>query len=131
MFTKISLSEIKKLSKLKGKEINEAKKILAFEVTKICRGDNSAKEAEDIANNLFNIKKIDDRLPSYQIKSSFLLSSEFTILDAVEKLKLTKSRSETKRLIKSKGIKINDEIYVSQDLSLGKYAKISKIKISI
>ena len=38
LFTKISLDEIKKLSKLKGKEINEAKKILAFEVTKICRG---------------------------------------------------------------------------------------------
>ena len=56
LFTKISLDEIKKLSKLKGKEINEAKKILAFEVTKICRGDKSAKEAEDIAKNLFSKK---------------------------------------------------------------------------
>jgi len=49
---------------------------------------------------------MDDRLPSYQIQSSFLASSEFSILDALEKLSLSKSRSDTKRLIKSKGIKI-------------------------
>ena len=45
LFTKISLDEIKKLSKLKGKEINEAKKILAFEVTKICRGNQVCKRS--------------------------------------------------------------------------------------
>ena len=131
LFTKISLDEIKKLSKLKGKEINEAKKILAFEVTKICRGVKSAKEAEDIAKNLFSIKKIDDRLPSYEIKSSFITSSKFSILDALEKLNLSKSRSDTKRLIKSKGIKINEEIYDSNDLSLKIYANKPEIKISV
>ena len=131
MFTKINLDEIKKLSKLKGKEINEAKKILAFEVTKICRGHKSAKEAEDIAKNLFGAKKIDDRLPSYEIKSSLITNSEFSILDAIEKLNLSKSRSDTKRLIKSKGIKINEEIYTSNDLSLKMYADKTEIKISV
>ena len=131
LFTKISLDEIKKLSKLKGKEINEAKKILAFEVTKICRGYKSAKEAEDIAKNLFGAKKIDDRLPSYEIKSSLITSLEFSILDAIEKLNLSKSRSDTKRLIKSKGIKINEEIYTSNDLSLKMYADKTEIKISV
>ena len=131
LFTKISLDEIKKLSKLKGKEINEAKKILAFEVTKICRGIKSAKEAEDIAKNLFSIKKIDDRLPSYEIKSSSITSSKFTILDALEKLNLSKSRSDTKRLIKSKGIRINEEIYNTSDLSLKIYSNKPEIKISV
>ena len=131
LFTKISLDEIKKLSKLKGREINEAKKILAFEVTKICRGVKSANEAEEIAKNLFSIKKIDDRLPSFEIQSSFIASSEFSILDAIEKLNLSKSRSDTKRLIKSKGIKINEEIYNSNDLSLKIYANNPELKISV
>ena len=92
---------------------------------------NSAKEAEDIAKNLFGAKKIDDRLPSYEIKSSFITNLEFSILDALEKLNLSKSRSDTKRLIKSKGIKINEEIYTSNDLSLKMYGDKTEIKISV
>ncbi len=53
------------------------------------------------------------------------------MLDAIEKLNLTKSRSETKRLIKSKGIKINDDIYGSENLSLQPYLKSGNIKISV
>ncbi len=53
LFTNINLNEIQKLSQLKGQEINEAKKILAYEVTKITRGITSANEAKDIANIYF------------------------------------------------------------------------------
>ncbi len=131
LFTKISLGEIKKLSKLRGQEINEAKKILAFEVTKITRGIKSAKEAEDIANNIFNKKTLDERMPAFEIPYSEIEKSNFSILDAIEKLNLSKSRSDTKRLIKSKGVRINDEIFISKDLSLKPYSKISEIKISV
>jgi tyrosyl-tRNA synthetase len=131
LFTKIELKEIAKLSKLKGKEINEAKKILAFEVTKITRGADPAKEAEEIAHNIFNKKQIDDRVATYEISSSQMKKNKFTILDAIEKLNLTKSRSETKRLIKSKSIKINDEIYKSEDLTFDGYFKFPNIKISV
>ncbi len=131
LFTKISLNEIKKLSELKDKEINEAKKILAFEVTKITRGIKSAKEAEDIANNIFNKKTLDERIPTYEISSSDIEKSNFLILDAIEKLNLSKSRSDTKRLIKSKGIKVNNEVFLSPDLSLKAYYKLSEIKLSV
>ncbi len=131
LFTKISLNEIKKLSELKDKEINEAKKILAFEVTKITRGIKSAKEAEDIANNIFNKKTLDERIPTYEISSSDIKKSNFLILDAIEKLNLSKSRSDTKRLIKSKGIKVNNEVFLSPDLSLKAYYKLSEIKLSV
>jgi tyrosyl-tRNA synthetase len=131
LFTKINLNEIKKLSELKGKEINEAKKILAFEVTKITRGIKSANEAEDISNNIFNKKTLDERITTFEIQSSDIEKSNFSILDAVEKLNLSKSRSDTKRLIKSKGIKVNDEIYSSSDLSLKFLSKVSEIKISV
>ena len=65
LFTNINLNEIQKLSQLKGQEINEAKKILAYEVTKITRGITSANEAKDIANNIFIKKTIDDRIPTF------------------------------------------------------------------
>ena len=66
-----------------------------------------------------------------EINSIEIKKNKFTILDAIEKLNLTKSRSDTKRLIKSKGIKINDEIYNSEDLSLQPYLKLPNIKISV
>ena len=131
LFTKIDLKEITRLSQLKGKETNEAKKILAFEVTKITRGADSAREAEEIANNIFNKKQIDERVVTLEIDSAEIEKNKFTILDAIEKLNLTKSRSDTKRLIKSKGIKINDEIYNSENFSLENYLKLTNIKISV
>ena len=131
LFTKINLSEIKRLSKLKGEEINESKKILAFEVTKITRGIKSANEANDITNNIFKKKTIDHRVSTFTINSSEIQKSNFSILDAIEKLNLSKSRSDTKRLIKSSGIKINDQTFISTNLSLKIYAKESEIKISV
>lgn len=131
LFTKLPIIEIKKISELKGQEINEAKKILAYEVTKISRGEDQAKEAEEISNNLFTNKKLDDRVNSFSVNSESILNSTFTLIDAVEKLNLIKSRSETKRLVKSNGIKINDENYFFNNLSLSQYANKNEIKITI
>ena len=131
LFTKLPIEERKKLSKLKDQEINEAKKILAFEVTKITRGEKQAKEAEEISTNIFLNNKIDNRIKSYEIESIKIKNSSFSIIDAIEKLELTKSRSEVKRLIKSKGIKIDNENYDRSDFSLSKYSSKNEIKISI
>jgi len=131
LFTKLPLEEISKLSKLIGQEINEAKKILAFEVTKITRGEEQAKEAKEISNNIFANNILDDRINSFSVSSKEILISSFSLLDAVEKLQLVKSRSEAKRLIKSKGIKVNDENYNNSDFSLSSYASINEIKISV
>jgi len=131
LFTKIPLEEISKLSKLKDKEINEAKKILAFEVTKITRGEEQAKEAKNISNNIFTNNILDDRISSFSVSSKEILNSSFTLLDAIEKLQLVKSRSETKRLMKSNGIKINDENYNESDFSLSSFVSKKEIKISV
>ena len=131
LFTKLPIDEIKKLSSLKGKEVNEAKKILAYEVTKMIRGKKDADEAFDIANNVFNTKIVDQRLPNISQKKLYLENDSFTILDAIEKLNLVKSRSEIKRLIQSNGIKINDELYINNNFSLNQYSNLKEIKISI
>ena len=131
LFTKLPLNEIKKLSSLKNQEINEAKKILAYEVTKMVRGNEDANEAVEITDNIFKANIIDARLPNISEKKLNLINDSFTILDAIEKLKLVKSRSEIKRLIKFDGVKVNDELYKDSKLSLNKYSDLKEIKISI
>ena len=131
LFTKLPLNEIKKLSLLKDKEINEAKKILAYEITKIVRGKEDANEAIEMANNIFNSNIVDKRLPTIIKKKLDLKNNTFSILDAIEKLDLVKSRSEIKRLIKSDGIKVNDRIYKNSNLSLNEFSDLNEIKITI
>jgi len=131
LFTKLPIEEIKRLSKLKNKEINEAKEILAFEVTKFVRGKEAAKEAMEIANNIFKSNISDSRINNFKVDAKNIIDNSFSIIDAIEKLSLVSSRSEIKRLIKSKGIKINDVIYDNQDFSLDKYASFKEIKISV
>ena len=131
LFTKLPLNEIKKLSSLKNKEINEAKKILAYEVTKIVRGIEDADEALEIANNTFSSNIVDQRLPNISQNLFDIKNNTFTILDAIEKLNLVKSRSEIKRLIKSDGIKVNDKLYKNNDLSLSEYSTLKEIKITV
>jgi tyrosyl-tRNA synthetase len=130
-FTTLPQAEITKLSKLKGKEINDAKKILAYEVTKITRGKAQAKEAEQISTNIFTNNTLDDRISSFSIDSKNITNTSFTLIDAVEKLQLVKSRSETKRIIKSNGIKVDDKNYDHNDFSLSSYASKKEIKISV
>ena len=65
------------------------------------------------------------------MRSKEIIDSSFTILDAVEKLQLVKSRSETKRIINSDGIKVNDENYNISDFSLSSFASKKEIKISV
>lgn len=131
LFTKLPLIEINKLSKLKDKEINEAKKILAFEVTSICRSIKSAKEAMEISENIF-IKKIsDDRIITIQTKHKDIENDNFNLIHALEKLKLVKSRGDAKRIIKSNGVKINDKQYSNTDFSLTDYKNLNEIKISV
>ena len=131
LFTKLPLAEIKKLSSLKDQEINEAKKILAYEVTKIVRGKEDADEALEITKNIFNSNIIDERLPTISVQKLDIQNNSFTILDSIEKLKLVKSRSEIKRLITSNGIRINDKVYLNDNFSLKEYANLKQIKITI
>ena len=131
LFTKLPMLEINKLSKLKNEEINEAKKILSFEVTKLCRGKISADKAKNMSENLFDKKIIDNSLKSFEIKPNLIINNNFNIIDALDKLKLVKSRSDAKRIIKSGGVKVNDLTYKEEQYSLTKFTKNKEIKITV
>ena len=70
-------------------------------------------------------------MPTIIEKKFDLKNNTFSILDAIEKLDLVKSRSEIKRLIKSDGIKVNDRIYKNSDLSLNEFSDLNEIKITV
>jgi tyrosyl-tRNA synthetase len=105
LFTEIQIKEINKLVSLRGKEINEAKKILAFEAVKIAHSEKHAKMCVEIAKKNFEENVISDNMTSFVVD----LTSGKLLVDLICDLKLLSSKTEAKRLILSGGIKINDE----------------------
>ena len=107
LFTTLPLDEIARLETLEGAEINEAKKILAHEVTKLCHGKQAALEAAETAKKVFEQGGVGDDLPSITIEKS-RLESGISVLDLFVETGLTPSKGEAKRLIQGGGARLND-----------------------
>jgi tyrosyl-tRNA synthetase len=105
--TTLPMDEIAKLEQLQGQEINEAKKILAFEATKWCRGEDEAKSAEATAIKTFEQGGLGDDLPRINIPRGEL-ESGIGVLDLMQRAGLVASNGEARRLIKGGGARIND-----------------------
>ena len=114
-FTTLPISEVEKLESLQGAEINEAKKMLAFEATKLCHGEQAAKDAADTAAKVFEQGSIGDDLPSINIDTK-RLETGISILELFVESGLTSSKGETKRLIKGGGAKLNDAKVVDENM---------------
>lgn len=106
-FTMLPMEEIKKLEALQGQEINEAKKILAFEATKLCHGAAAAGDAEKTAADVFEKGGVGGDLPSITLEKG-TLSAGVAILDLFVSAGLAASKGEARRLIQGGGAKIND-----------------------
>ncbi|MEZ5690859.1 MAG: tyrosine--tRNA ligase [Rickettsiales bacterium] len=108
LFTELPIAEIEKLEKLKGSEINEAKKILANEATKICHGDRSAKKAAETAKKMFEQGIVGDDIPVYKLLSSEL-GKGVAAYELLRQSGIASSGGEAKRLIRGGGARINDQ----------------------
>jgi tyrosyl-tRNA synthetase len=106
MFTDLSVEEI---DKIKNEDINQLKIKLANEATTMLHGKEEALSAEETANKTFNENALGENLPSIDIKLNNKNSS-INIIDLIVLSKTESSKSEIRRLIKGKGIKINNEI---------------------
>lgn len=115
-FTILPMDEIRKLEALEGAEINEAKKILAYEATKLCHGEAAAQEAAATAQQVFEQGGVGDDLPSIEIDAG-RLGQGIAVLDLFVETGLAASKGEAKRLIKGGGARINDNKIDDQDLS--------------
>ncbi|MCR1934307.1 tyrosine--tRNA ligase [Clostridium tepidum] len=107
LITFLPLDEVRRLSALKGAEINEAKKVLAFEVTKLIHGEEEAQKAKIAAEALFggNAKDLGN-MPTVNISKDELNSQ---LVDILVQCKIFPSKSEARRLIKQGGLYLNDE----------------------
>lgn len=130
VFTDLPISEIQKLEQLKDAELNEAKKILADEVTKLVRGANTLEEIHQSASELFSGQQTDlSKLPSTTVDATTL---PMVFEDFVVAHQLAASKGEIRRLIQGGGVKINDatvvdakQMITAQDFCLQERLKIS------
>ncbi len=103
IFTDLPIDEISRLEVLKDKEINEAKKILAYEAVKMCRGEKEAVAARETAVKTFEEGSAGGDLPVLLAN----LEDGIGVLDAFLQLGFVESKGEARRLIKQSGLKIN------------------------
>ncbi len=107
LMTFIPLAEIQAMAKWEGQELNRAKEILAFEVTKLVHGEAAAQEAAARAKTLFSGQGSREDLPENIVDRSKI--NDLTILDYMSDHKLVPSRSEGRRLIQQGGVYLNEE----------------------
>ena len=108
LFTELPLNEIAKLAKLKGAELNEAKKILATEATALVHGRDAADRAAETARTTFEKGEIAQSLPTLEV-SRASLEKGLGVLNASILAGFVQSTGEARRQIKGGGIKVNDE----------------------
>jgi len=129
-FTEIDISELEKISN-NEKNINNLKILLANEATKILHGEIKSKESENTAKETFAGSGVGQSLPIIFIKDS-LLRSGINVVDFIKNTKILNSKSEVRRAINEKGIRINDAIITNDkliiklnDLGVNNYIKVS------
>ncbi len=108
LFTDLPLDEIERLGALQGAEINEAKKVLADEATKMCHGVDAAAQAAETARQAFEEGASAEGLPSIAVSKSALEAGK-PVVDLFVEAGLAASKGEARRLIKGGGARLNDE----------------------
>jgi tyrosyl-tRNA synthetase len=108
LFTDLPLSEVARLEALRGQEINEAKKILATEVTTLAHGKQAAESAAETARRTFEEGAKADTLPTVEL-SRARLKAGIAAFELMHEAGLAESRNEARKLIKGGGGRLNDK----------------------
>jgi len=108
-FTFLPMNEVAKLSALKGKEINEAKKILAYECTKLLHGEEAAKTAQGSADNLFvSGADTSGNEPTIELSKQDV-TSNMLLIDLLVLAKIFDSKGEARRMLQQGGVTVGEE----------------------
>ncbi|MGD1876327.1 MAG: tyrosine--tRNA ligase [Kiloniellaceae bacterium] len=118
LFTDLPLDEIARLEALAGAEINEAKKLLAFEATKLCRGAAAAAQAAEAARQTFEEGVSAEGLPTIEVAEAEL-GGGLPAFELMRRAGLAKSNGEARRLIKGGGARLNDVAIKDEMQSVG------------
>ncbi|OEO32459.1 tyrosine--tRNA ligase [Devosia insulae DS-56] len=132
IFTRLPLAEIEKLAALGGSELNEAKKVLATEVTAIVHGREAAEQSASTAAATFEAGSLDLSLPTAEVSKSDL-NAGIGLLAALVTAGLAASNGEARRHIQSGAVRVNDEPVTDDRATLGTAALLPEgvIKLSV
>ncbi len=109
MLTFVPMSEINELAKLEGSELNKAKEILAFELTKLVHGEEEAQKALEGARALFSSKSDTENMPSTELDETAFTDGKIGVIDLLSVTGLVPSKGEARRLIQQGGVAVDDE----------------------
>ena len=118
MLTFIPIEEIESMEKWEGSKINQAKEILAFELTKMVHGELAAKDALKTSKSLFSSGTDDENMPTTVLLEDDFDDGQIGVLKLLVLCKLCKSNGEARRLVDQGGIMINGEKIVDSKLLL-------------
>tara|TARA_Y100001970_G_C14247173_1_gene869114 strand:+ start:709 stop:1950 length:1242 start_codon:yes stop_codon:yes gene_type:complete len=113
LFTEVPIPQIQEIQKLKGAQINDAKILLANEVTKLCHGTEAAINAHNSAKETFEKGKLGLDLPKFKVVLS--KNDSISLIEALCNTKLCKSKGEARRLINGGGARINNQSFRDED----------------
>ena len=124
MLTFLPLEQIDEMDKWEGSQLNTAKEILAFELTKLVHGEEEAVKAQEAAKALFVGGGDMSNVPATQLTDEDLTGGVIGVLDLMVKCKLAPSKKEARRLVEQGGVEVNGEkvenaaaAYAAADLS--------------
>ena len=108
MLTFLPLEQINEMDKWEGSKLNEAKEILAYELTKLVHGEDDANQAKEAARSLFGAGN-GDSAPTVELTSEDLTDGTLELLTALVKAEMTASRSEARRAVEQGGVTVDGE----------------------
>jgi tyrosyl-tRNA synthetase len=129
LYTELPVEECERLGALQGAEINEAKIILANEVTTLLHGTEAAEKAQATAREVFEMGGVGDDLPTVEITPEELAAG-LSIVQLIVRAGLAKTGKEAKRLIAENGARLDDSPLTDAGLILDAAALATPIKLS-
>ncbi|MEQ1889907.1 MAG: tyrosine--tRNA ligase [Alphaproteobacteria bacterium] len=118
LFTELPMDEIARLETLQGQELNEAKKILANEATAMAHGSGPARQAAETARQTFEEGAMAQGLPELELPSGEI-EPGIAVSEVLRRAGLCASGGEARRLIKNRGVRINDQLIENEQAALG------------
>lgn len=129
MLTFLPLEQINEMDSWKDAQLNTAKEILAFELTKMVHGEEEAQKAQAAAKALFVGGGDDSNMPTTKIDSTQLKDGKIGILNLMVACKLAASNGEARRLVQQGGVYVNDEKITDVSFSVDADALKAGVKI--
>ena len=117
MLTDVSLEEIAKMESWEGSQLNQAKELLAYELTKLVHGQEEADKAQATARSLFGTGADDADMPVTELGADALTDGTITIVKLLTAAGLCASNGEAKKLVKGGGVSVNGEKVSAIDAS--------------